>query len=272
MTALPDEGNIFLNLEGIRFHCRLDGPDQGRPMIFVNSLGSDLRIWDTVVEMLSDTFCTLRYDKRGHGLSETPQTPYRLGDHTRDLSLILEWFDYSDVVVVGISVGGMIAMDLANREQNKVSLLVLADTGATIGTTKIWNERIKTVRRYGLTRVAPMIVERWFTSSFPTRKPTAYQGYVDMLQDTPPMGYTGTCEAIRDADLNTVAGLITQPTLVVCGSEDITTPPDQGRKLSGIISDARFEIIQDAGHLPCLEQPSALAGLIQDFLKEQSYG
>ena len=190
MTALPDEGNIFLNLEGIRFHCRLDGPDQGRPIILVNSLGSDLRIWDTVVEMLSDTFCTLRYDKRGHGLSETPQTPYRLGDHTRDLSLILEWFDYSDVVVVGISVGGMIAMDLANREQNKVSLLVLADTGATIGTTKIWNERIKTVRRYGLTRVAPMIVERWFTSSFPTREPTAYQGYVDMLQDTPPMGYT----------------------------------------------------------------------------------
>ena len=117
-----------------------------------------------------------------------------------------------------------------------------------------------------------MIVERWFTSSFPTREPTAYQGYVDMLQDTPPMGYTGTCEAIRDADLNTVAGLITQPTLVVCGSEDITTPPDEGRKLSGIISDARFEIIQDAGHLPCLEQPSALAGLIQDFLKEQSYG
>ena len=142
MTAATKEGRVFVTVDGVTLHCRVDGPEPGPAVVFVNSLGSDLRIWDEVVRFLPDTYRILRYDKRGHGLSDTPQGPYRLEDHTRDLGLLLDRFGMQRVAVVGISVGGMIAMDLAAREPGRVDRLVLADTGTTIGTTESWNERI----------------------------------------------------------------------------------------------------------------------------------
>jgi pimeloyl-ACP methyl ester carboxylesterase len=86
------------------------------------------------------------------------------------------------------------------------------------------------------------------------------------------MGYTGTCEAIRDADLHALVERITIPVLVLCGQNDMATPPELVRSLAEDLPDARFQIIENAGHLPCVEQPGATAGAIQGFLTEIGYG
>ena len=87
-----------------------------------------------------------------------------------------------------------------------------------------------------------------------------------MLVRTPVEGYVGTCAAIRDADLTRSTSALTIPTLCVVGDEDGATPPDLVRELASLIDGAEFEIVPAAGHLPCIEQPVRLAGLISDFI------
>jgi pimeloyl-ACP methyl ester carboxylesterase len=89
-----------------------------------------------------------------------------------------------------------------------------------------------------------------------------------MLVRTPAHGYAGTCAAIRDADLTADAGRIQAPTLCVAGDQDGSTPADLVQHMSGLIPGARFELIAHSGHIPCVEQPAVLAGLIERHLQE----
>ena len=85
---------------------------------------------------------------------------------------------------------------------------------------------------------------------------------------TPTHGYAGTCASIRDADLTMDAKRIAVPTLCVAGDQDGSTPPDLVRHTAGLIPNARFELIESAGHIPCVEQPAALSKLINQHLEE----
>lgn len=262
---------MFVTLDAVTLHCRLEGTD-GPPVVFVNALGTDLRIWDPLVVHFADRYSILRYDKRGHGLSDAPASPYRIADHSRDLERLLEHFNIDRVIVIGISVGGMIALELAARNPERLAGLVLCDTGAKIGDSNFWNTRIQAIRERGLPEIAHDILKRWFTPSFAERQPAAYRGYHDMVSRTPEVGYVATCAAIRDADLHAVLGSIEPPALVLCGAGDVSTPPNLGRALADALPDARFELIDEAGHLPCVEQPNALATRINEFLQELGYG
>ena len=88
-----------------------------------------------------------------------------------------------------------------------------------------------------------------------------------MLTRTPVTGYTGTCEAIRDADLTEATRQIQAPTLVLCGAEDGATTPDLVCGLAALLPNARYQEIGNAGHLPCVEQPEVTAVHIQTFLQ-----
>jgi pimeloyl-ACP methyl ester carboxylesterase len=92
-----------------------------------------------------------------------------------------------------------------------------------------------------------------------------------MLTRTPVAGYTATCEAIRDADLADSARMIQTKTLVLGGAEDAATPPDLVRELAQTLPDARLELIEQAAHLPCIEQPDAMVTAIHRFLGESGY-
>jgi 3-oxoadipate enol-lactonase/4-carboxymuconolactone decarboxylase len=89
-----------------------------------------------------------------------------------------------------------------------------------------------------------------------------------MLTHTPVEGYTGTCAALRDADLTAHVPTIRTRTLVLCGAEDVSTPPDQARELTNGLPNAHFQLIEGAGHLPCIEQPERTGESIVQFLRE----
>jgi pimeloyl-ACP methyl ester carboxylesterase len=89
-----------------------------------------------------------------------------------------------------------------------------------------------------------------------------------MLHRMPVEGYLGTCYALRDADLTAQAPGIGKPTLVLCGNQDIATPPELGQELARAIPGARFSLIGEAGHLSCIEQPEAMARRMIDFFRE----
>ena len=248
-------------------HFRDENPGKERSFVFVNSLGTDLRIWDEMAARYADGFRIVRYDLRGHGLSDAPPAPYSIADHVGDLAALLDAHEIHGAIVVGLSVGGMIAQALAAQRPDLVRMLVLCDTAHKIGTPEMWNARIEAVRAGGLASIADAVLERWFSTEFRRSRPADLAGYRSMLTRTPAEGYIGTCMSLRDADLTATASRLTQPTLCLVGEEDGATPPALVRSLSELIPGAAFKTIPNAGHLPCIEQPKLLAGWIESFVR-----
>jgi 3-oxoadipate enol-lactonase len=262
----------FVKIDKAVQHYVAEGGKEKPALVFSNSLGSDLRIWDSVASRLAGHFQTIRYDKRGHGLSDSTEPPYTIDDLARDLVGLLDALEIRQAVVCGISVGGLIAQCLALNHPQRVRALVLCDTGARIGSTESWDQRIATVQTGGLQPLEAPSMERWFTQPFRERCPADVRGYSNMLLRTTVAGYLGTCCALRDADFTPDAARIKQPTLVLCGEQDIATPPELGQSLARLIPHARFSLIQKAAHLPCIEQSEAVADKMMEFFREVQIG
>lgn len=259
---------MFTTIDGITLHYTIEGAPTGTPLVFINSLGCDLRIWDQVCGHLAAGAPIIRYDKRGHGLSACPSGPYTIRDHAADLSGLLTHLAVDEAILIGVSVGGQIALTHALAHPEKVQALVLCDTGAKIGTDELWRNRIAAIQKQGLAALVDTLMARWFTPTFAEKRPDDYQGYRNMLSRTPVEGYLATCAALRDADLNAEVGRIAARTLVLCGAEDIATPPSLSQALADAMPNARFALIEQAGHLPCVEQPDAVAAQLEHFLHE----
>jgi 3-oxoadipate enol-lactonase len=185
---------------------------------------------------------------------------------------LLEALEIKEAVACGLSVGGVIAQQLAIADPDRVRALVLCDTGTRIGTVASWEERIATVKAHGLAVLAAPSIERWFSEDFRRRHSVEVRGYANMVVRTTVDGYVGTCCALRDADLTQAATSIDKPTLVLCGDQDIATPPDLARQLADTIPNARLALIPGAGHISCVEQPELMSTQIIQFLREVSIG
>lgn len=261
----------FARVNGVVLHHAVRGDTSKPALVFSNSLGTDFRIWDAVAERLSNDYRLIFYDKRGHGLSEATPAPYSMTDHVEDLTALLDHLDVEHTAVVGLSVGGMIAQGLAARHPGRVAALVLCDTAHKIGTDDIWNERIETVTTKGIAAMADAIMQRWFTPAYRSPDNPDFVGYTAMLTRTTVDGYAGTSAALRDCDLTESTRALTLPTLLICGDQDGSTPPELMRTTADLIEGSQFEVVADAGHLPCIEQPEKTANLIATFLKKVEY-
>ena len=257
----------YVSIGGVTLHHSfVEATGTSRPIIFINSLGTDFRIWDDVVARLAGEMPMLVYDKRGHGLSDLGGGVRSIDDHVDDLSALIDHFGFDRVVLFGLSVGGLIAQRLYTRHPKCVEALILSDTAHKIGTAESWNARIATVERDGIEAIADGIMKVWFTPDFHTTHAADLAGCRNMLTRQALPGYIGTCMAVRDADFTDSARRIAVPTLCMVGDQDGSTPPDLVRSLADMIPGARFEVIRNAGHIPCIEQPDALTALIRDFV------
>lgn len=257
----------FALLNGVTIHYQTIGAPAGKPVIvFANSLGCDFRIWRDVIVRLAGDYAIVTYDKRGHGLSDIGETPYSMDDHVSDLEALLDHLQVKQAIVCGLSVGGMIAQGLYARRKDLVRALILCDTAPKIGNEASWNARIETVKEDGITALADGILERWFTPDFRHDDNPEFAGYRNMLTRTPVAGYAGTCAALRDCDYTNEASQIGVPTLCVVGNQDGSTPPELVLAMAKLIPAARYEVIADAGHIPCVEQPEALAAVMRAFI------
>lgn len=257
----------FAQINGITLHHQVIGAPAGKPtIVFANSLGTDFRIWrDVIVRLVGEAGIVL-YDKRGHGLSDAPPAPYTMEEHVADLAGLLNHLEIKRAVICGLSVGGLIALGLFKTRSDLVQSLILCDTAPKIGTDELWNDRIRTVQSDGLEALADPIMERWFTPAFRQPGNAEFIGYRNMLIRQPVAGYAGTCAAIRDTDYTDVARTLTVPASCVVGDQDGATPPDLVAQMAKMIPDARFDEIRDCGHIPCVQQPVALADIIRAFI------
>ncbi|AUQ75500.1 3-oxoadipate enol-lactonase [Phaeobacter piscinae] len=259
----------FADLGDIQLHYQLDGTADGPPLVFANSLGTDLHVWDQVVERLPKELRIIRYDLRGHGGTPATPAPYAMGTLVRDAERLLDQLQVKGCIFVGLSIGGMIAQGLAIKRLDLMRGLVLSNTAAKIGTAASWQQRIETIKRDGIDAVADNIMERWFAPAY--RKSPELSHWRDHLLQQSAEGYIGCCAAIAGSDFYTPTSGLRLPTLGIAGSDDGATPADLVRETVDLIPGSKFELIRRAGHIPCVEQPEAFTDRLITFLREQGH-
>ena len=259
-----------IEANGIAIHWHEDGAPDGAPVVFANSLGTDLRLWDALLPLLPGGFRYIRYDKRGHGLSSVTEAPYALDTLVADAEALIEGVAGGPVLFVGLSIGGLIGQGLTLKRPDLVRALVLSNTAAKLGTAEAWEDRIAQVRSGGMASMSEAILDRWFSPA--NRHGDGVALWRNMLNACPVEGYTGCCAAIAGADLRDRVGSLDLPVLCIAGSADQASAPDVVAETAARIPGARLETIEGAGHLPCVEDPEAYAAILTPFLKEHQNG
>ncbi|WP_417691849.1 3-oxoadipate enol-lactonase [Roseibium sp.] len=260
----------MVKANGLYLHYTDTGEADLPTMVFSNSLGTDLRVWNGIEKHFSGRFRMVCYDKRGHGLSEAAPAPYKMSTLVDDVAGLLDELGLSQTIFIGLSVGGQIAQGLAHKRPDLVHALVLMDTAAKIGTPEMWGSRMAAIEDGGIAALSEPILERWFSADFRANRPQDLAGWRAMLTRTTKDGYLGTCAAIRDTDFTQATSALTLPVLCMCGSEDGSTPTDLVKATAALIKNATYAEIAGAGHLPCVEFPDQVATKITKFLQEKT--
>lgn len=251
-----------IDLGDVTLAARDEG--EGAPVLFLHALGADLTVWDEVVAALPPGLRALRYDMRGHGRSDVPPGPYAMGALIRDAERFLAARGLRDAVVVGLSLGGLVAQGLAVKRLDLVRGLVLSNTAARIGNPDIWAARMAAVRAGGTAAIAEATMARWFSRRF--RAEGREAPWRARLLSTPVEGYLGAMAAVSGSDFYTTTATLRLPTLAIAGAEDGATPPDLVRETAELIPGAEFRLIRGAGHLPCVEKPAEYTAVLVEFL------
>lgn len=255
----------FTERDGVRLHWRLEGAADRPFLVLLNSIGTDIGLWDRTVPLLLPAFRLLRIDTRGAGGSDAPEGDYSLAMLADDVAAILDDAGVERAAVAGVSLGGMVAMQLALDHPERVSALALICTSATMDPVA-WNTRIETVREQSTEAIATMAVGRFLSPGFAAQHPEIADSLRDGIARQSDAGYAGAGAAIRDMALSDRIGAIVVPTLVVTAMLDVSTPyAGHGEHLLAAIPDARH-IGVDGAHLPPIEAPAALATALRRFL------
>ena len=222
-------------------------------------------MWDAVLPHFIDRFRVLCYDTRGHGASSVPAGPYAIAYLGGDVLELLDALGIRRANFCGLSMGGMIGMWLGINAPERIERLILANTGARIGTERLWNDRIDTVRQGGVAAIADLILERWFTARFRQDSPQTMATVRSMIVTTSRDGYVNCCAAIRDEDLTESVDHIEVPSLILTGAWDPATPPSDGRILEEKIPHADYVELATS-HLSAIEDPVGFSGAVLNFL------
>jgi 3-oxoadipate enol-lactonase len=234
-------------------------------LVFVNSLGTDFRVWQGLAKQLGSQFNIVLHDKRGHGLSTLGTAPHKIESYANDLAALLDSLKVKSVIPVGLSVGGLIVQSLYHTRPDLVSKLVISNSAVKIGNGQSWGQRISAVQSDGIESLANGIMKMWFSPEFHQRTPGELVLYRTMLARTNPAGYLACCEALRDADFTADAAHINIPTLFIAGDQDGSTPAALVESSARLVPGSRFEVINGAAHIPCVEKPDAYARLLRNF-------
>lgn len=264
--------STFVDMDGCVLHVRQDGPTDGPALLFANSLGTDLRIWDPVVEALEDRWHCIRMDKRGHGLSALGAAPITIERYAADALGVMDHLGVDRAVMIGVSIGGLITQASYAARPGAFAGLMMCDTAAKIGAADLWQQRINMVHTDGLEAMADTVLERWFAPVFHRDRAVDLAGYRQMLTRTPADGYAAACAALRDADYTAKAAAIEVPCVVICGAEDGATTPQVVSAFAASVPTARYVELPDVGHLPSIEAPDAVVSELKTLLKEAGHG
>ncbi|WP_270937085.1 bifunctional 3-oxoadipate enol-lactonase/4-carboxymuconolactone decarboxylase PcaDC [Falsiroseomonas oryzae] len=258
---------MFLHLGDIVVHAQVEGPPPSSvapPVLMLHSIGTTLHVFDPQAASLARNRRVIRMDLRGHGYTGVTPGPYTMSLHAQDALALLDALGVERAHVVGLSIGGRIALQMAAEAPDRVASLLLMDTAAEFPPPEAWQQRIDTVLAQGCAALVDTVMPRWVCDP----SLASSHGLRRMLLNTDPQGYAGSAAALRDARAADIAGRIACPTTVVVGDRDIATPPAMAEALRDMIPGARLVTIPEGAHLPTLECAEAATAAIAGHLAQ----
>jgi 3-oxoadipate enol-lactonase len=242
---------------------------EGLPLLLMQGLGYARRGWGPAIERLAESFRVTFYDNRGIGESDKPAGPYTAGDLAEDAVAVLDAVGDERAHVVGASLGGMAAQELAISHPERVDRLVLACT--TPGGAEAFPIPAQTLALFAeAPTLAPDVALRKFVAnSLSSEAPDELveEIYQWRLANPPdPAGWQAQAAAGTTYDGGGRAREIDAPTLVVHGTEDNVVDTRNADLLAGLIPDARVELLDGCGHLMFWEQPERFGAVVEEFL------
>jgi 3-oxoadipate enol-lactonase len=241
----------------------------GSPVLLIHGLGYARWGWEPLLPLLAERHRVVSFDNRGIGESSVPPGPYTAEMMAGDALAVLDAAGVEKAHVVGTSLGGMIAQELALAYPKRVDRLILVAT--TPGAPGGRPMPAVTVRLLAeASQLEPEVALRRFVENALGREPDP--ALVDtimgrrMAQPQDPAGWAAQAAAGTGYAGGDRAGDIAAPTLIVTGTADRVVDPANSDLLGEMIPDARVEKVPDAGHLVFWEHPALVAELINDFL------
>jgi 3-oxoadipate enol-lactonase len=230
----------------------IDGPDGAPALVLSNALGTTIDVWDAHVPALARERRVVRYQ---------PDPRPSVDALARDVAGLLDELGLPRVSFCGLSLGAMVGMTLAVAQPERIDRLVLVSTSARFGVREEWYERAAVVRGEGMRAAAYDALDKWLTPSYEDRAP-----FLEMQLATPAEDYALGLEAIGEFDFRDRLEQITQPTLVVVGSEDEATPPSDAELMATRIPDAELLVLDGAAHLANVERPEVFTEALLEYL------
>ena len=246
-----------------------DDVGTGIPIVLLHAFPLDRTMWAPQLGALVAHARCIAPDFRGLGDSSVVG-PYTMDRYADDTMGVLDALRIDRAVIVGLSMGGYVALNLVRRHRDRVRGLVLSDTRAAADTPEGLERRrllIDTARTKGSTAVAALQLEGLIGKTTRRRHPDVVDSVHATMTMEPVEGVIGALEAMMTRpDSTPLLGSIDTPTLVVVGEEDVVTPPKEARAMHEAIRGSRFEIIERAGHLSNVERPAAFNTVVSEFL------
>lgn len=255
---------MFVTTNGQSHHVLLAGDPRKPPIVLLHSLGTSALVWGPQIADLSADHFVICPDFRGHGLTAPSVTAVSVGLLARDVMGILDALSVDHFHLAGLSIGGMVAQEVAAIGAGRVRALAIFDSSIVSLNPKMWRERADKIRQDGLASLAPGILSRWVTPETSAGPETA--GLSLMLAQASGEGYAAGCDALAIADCRAGTAALAIPVLVAVGSADQATPRDASEALVAAIPNAQLRVIDGAAHIPTLHQPAAVTGILRDLL------
>ena len=250
-------------------HYEVHGPDGAPPLLLVMGMGFSSRAWHTLPALLRQDFRVIQFDNCGTGRSTEPRGIYRTGRMADDAAAVLDAAGVEAAFVFGISMGGMIAQELALRHPRRVRALVLGATFA--GHLRSRKPSLRT--GYDLVQVVargrgvkPARVARLLVSSgHYAADPDGFLAWLRCTERAPPRITIRQMAAVALHDAASRLRDLHVPTLVITGDRDRLVPPANSRTLAALIPGARLVELPGAGHVFPVERPRETVAALKEF-------
>ncbi|MCB1471113.1 MAG: alpha/beta fold hydrolase [Rhizobiaceae bacterium] len=255
----------FVETTDAKLYWQADGEPSHPAVMFLNSLGTSLSMWDGVVAQLKDRFCIIRMDTRGHGKSQVTPGDYSMEMLAADALAVLDAAGLQKAHICGLSMGALVASHLAARHRDKVDRLALCNIVTEVNFAD-WEQRANLVRQSGMAAIADAVISRFFSPAFLESGDGRVELALSELKATDPQGYAACCIAIGRAEvLPASLGDNAPPLLSIGGANDMAAPPENARKIAASVAGGRVKVL-DTGHLSATEDPHGFSRELASYL------
>lgn len=244
----------------------------GRPIVLIHGYPFNRSLWNEQVAALSTSYRVIVPDLRGFGESDSSPGSATMNRMAQDVAQLLDHLEITRVVIVGLSMGGYVALAFYKQFPSRVRALILADTRAQADTEEAKQTRAQQAEKAlseGMAGIADAMLPKLLTPETVSKRPEIVKRVRDMMLKTKPEGAAAALLGMAERDDQTeLLSTITSKTLIIVGAEDALTPVADSQKMHNAIAGSRLVVVESAGHVSNLERTAQFNEALMDFLRD----